>query len=224
MPLRGLEYSHRNHSPVEGFCRSLMGRGASAPGVEPQIARLDVLGPGVRQNIQHIGLRGGIAVLGGRSGEIRRGQILLAPQPVPQELAVIGGHGTGAPQKIHGLHTLIGVLCVQVQRAQEARHYLLRGVPGQILKFCQRSGQRVQSHLHSSAFLSFFIWCRADISLSRCWRRWRPCSTRRRHAARSTAHSSPPRRCTSRRRAFRCSSSFRPCRYGECRPRRPAFP
>ena len=23
MPLRGLEYSHRNHSPVEGFCRSL---------------------------------------------------------------------------------------------------------------------------------------------------------------------------------------------------------
>ena len=34
MPLRGLEYSHRNHSPVEGFCRSLMGRGASAPGVE----------------------------------------------------------------------------------------------------------------------------------------------------------------------------------------------
>ena len=75
----------------------------------------------------------------------------------PQELAVIGGHGTGAPQKIHGLHTLIGVLCVQVQRAQEARHYLLRGVPGQILKFCQRSGQRVQSHLHSSAFLSFFI-------------------------------------------------------------------
>ena len=33
MPLRMLEYSHRNHSPVEGFCRSFIGRGASAPAV-----------------------------------------------------------------------------------------------------------------------------------------------------------------------------------------------
>ena len=33
IPLSGLEYSHRNHSPVEGFYRSLMGRGESAPGV-----------------------------------------------------------------------------------------------------------------------------------------------------------------------------------------------
>ena len=33
MPLRGLEYSHRNHSPVEGFCRSFTGRGESAPAV-----------------------------------------------------------------------------------------------------------------------------------------------------------------------------------------------
>ena len=33
MPLRMLEYSQRNHSPVEAFCRSFMGRGESAPAV-----------------------------------------------------------------------------------------------------------------------------------------------------------------------------------------------
>ena len=33
MPLRMLEYSHRNHSPVEAFCRSFIGRGESAPAV-----------------------------------------------------------------------------------------------------------------------------------------------------------------------------------------------
>ena len=31
MPLRMLEYSQRNHSPVEAFWRSFMGRGESAP-------------------------------------------------------------------------------------------------------------------------------------------------------------------------------------------------
>ena len=33
MPLRMLEYSQRNHSPVEAFWRSFMGRGESAPAV-----------------------------------------------------------------------------------------------------------------------------------------------------------------------------------------------
>ena len=33
MPLRMLEYSQRNHSPVDAFCRSFMGRGESAPAV-----------------------------------------------------------------------------------------------------------------------------------------------------------------------------------------------
>ena len=33
MPLRILEYSQRNHSPVDAFCRSFMGRGESAPAV-----------------------------------------------------------------------------------------------------------------------------------------------------------------------------------------------
>ena len=33
MPLRMLEYSHRNHSPVEAFFRSFIGRGESAPAV-----------------------------------------------------------------------------------------------------------------------------------------------------------------------------------------------
>ena len=33
IPLRMLEYSHKNHWPVEAFCRSFIGRGESAPAV-----------------------------------------------------------------------------------------------------------------------------------------------------------------------------------------------
>ena len=227
MPLRGLEYSHRNHSPVEGFCRSLMGRGGIRAGCGdkyPQIARFNVLRTGIGQYVQHIGLGGNVAVLGGSPGEVRQRQILLAPQTVPQELAVIGSHGPRPSQDVHGLHTLVGIFYIQVQCAQEARHHLVWGIQGQVSELCQRSGQCVQCHLHISSFLSLisvpFVSCR----LSHCWRRWLPCSTRRRHAPRSTARSSHPRRCTSRRRAFHCSSSSHPCRYGECHPRRPAWP
>ena len=56
MPLRMLEYSQRNHSPVEAFCRSFIGRGESAPAVfqeYAQIARLHILRSRVCQHIEN---------------------------------------------------------------------------------------------------------------------------------------------------------------------------
>ena len=43
----------------------------------PQIARFNVLRTGVSQYVQHIGLGGNVAVLGGSPGEVRQRKILL---------------------------------------------------------------------------------------------------------------------------------------------------
>ena len=137
----------------------------------PQIARFNVLRTGIGQYVQHIRLGGHIAILRRGPSEIRQRQILLAPQTIPQELAVIGSHGSGPPQDVHSLHTFVGIFYIQVQCTQEARHHLVRGVQGQVSEFCQRSGQRVQRYLHISAFLSLISVPFVSRRLSHCWRR-----------------------------------------------------
>ena len=123
----------------------------------PQVTLLDILGPCIGQHGEGVGGGGLVVVLRRCAGKVCQRQILLAPQPVPQELTVIGSHGPGPPQEVHGLHAVIGAFGVEVQRAQEARRYLLRGLQGQVPKFRQGGGQRFECNLHVSAILSLYF-------------------------------------------------------------------